>query len=617
MSDRVKILFDPMNREVEVERGMMLLDAIREAGIRIESICGGKGDCGKCKVILNKGEVSSLSTSHKKHLSPQQISEGYRLACQIRVLSDSEFTIPVESRIDRPKILLSMEMVIDRIDPTSKKYLVKLVPFRDYEKLLLHRSIRLENYSGPTPKVDDKAYNKLLSMEQEEPITATLTGTNNYTEIINVESGNRTSLNYGLAIDVGTTTIAILLVDLISGKILGRESGLNRQITYGEELIPRIAFAGEPGGLQKLQLEVVKSINNIADRLTSRGEVKNEEITDVCVGGNTVMNHLLTGMDPTYLGMANVKVSRSSIIRKSGILGIHANPEAYVYCLPNVSRFLGGDAVGDVIASGMYDSDEVSLLVDMGTNGEIIFGNKSWLVSCSCASGPAFEGEGIKFGMRGMHGGIEHVKIDPASFEAEYTVIGDTLPKGICGSGIIDVTAEMFSVGILDFAGKIVKGRTPLVRRGRDGLEYVVVPAEKTAIGRDIVITQHDMDYIMDSKAAACGAITVLMKKLKLSIFDVQNLYLAGAFGAYTDLGNATKLGIFPEFPNAKIRPIGNGSLSGAYAALLSMEKRDKAKAIAENMVYIDLLVDVEFTEKYSEAIYIPGKKEFFPSYSA
>lgn len=616
MGDLVKIFFDPMNREIEVDRGTILLDAIREAGIRIESICGGKGECGKCKVILKKGEVSSLSTSHKKHLSPQQISEGYRLACQIRVLSDSEFTIPVESRIDRPKILLSMEMVIDRIDPASKKYLVKLSPFRDYEQMLLHRSIRLEKYSGPTPKVDDKVYKTLLSMEHEEPVTATLTKTNNYPEIINVESGNRTSSNYGLAIDVGTTTIAVLLVDLISGKVLGKESGLNRQITYGEELIPRIAFAGEPDGLQKLQLEVVKSINDIVDRLTSRVGAKNEEITDVCVGGNTVMNHLLAGMDPTYLSMANVEVSRSPIIRKMRNLGIHANPEAYVYCLPNVSRFLGGDAVGDVIASGMYDSDDVSLLVDMGTNGEIIFGNKSWLVSCSCASGPAFEGEGIKFGMRAMHGGIEHVKIDPESYEAEYTVIGDTLPKGICGSGIIDVAAEMFSVGVLDFAGKIVTGRTPLVRRGRDGLEYVVVPAEKTAIGRDIVITQRDMDYIMDSKAAACGAITVLMKKLKLSIYDVQNLYLAGAFGAYTDLRNATKLGIFPEFPNAKIRPIGNGSLSGAYATLLSVEKRDKAKAIAENMVYIDLLVDVEFTEKYSEAIYIPGKKEFFPSYS-
>jgi len=617
MGNLVKVFFNPMNREIEVERGRLLLDAIREADIRIESICGGKGDCGKCRVILNKGEVSSLSTSQKKHLSPQEISEGYRLACQIRVLGDSEFTIPVESRIDRPKILLSMEMAIDRLDPASKKFLMKVSPFRNYEQMLLHRSVRLEGYSGPVPRMDHKVYEKLLLMEHEEPVTVTLTKTNNYPEIINVESGNRTSSNYGLAIDVGTTTIAILLVDLISGKILGRESGLNRQITYGEELIPRIAFAGDPNGLKKLQMEVVKSINNIVDHLASRIGVENEEIADICAGGNTVMNHLLAGMDPTYLSMANVEVSRKPIITESKAVGIHANPDAYLYCLPNVSRFLGGDAVGDVIASGMYDSDKISLIVDMGTNGEIVFGNKSWLVSCSCASGPAFEGEGIKFGMRAMRGGIEHVKIDSKSFESEYTVTGDTLPKGICGSGIIDLAAEMFSVGILDFAGKIVKSRTPLVRKGRDGLEYVVVPAEKTAIGRDIVITQRDMDYVMDSKAAACGAITVLMKKLKLSIYDVQSLYLAGAFGAYTDLRNATKLGIFPEFPKAKICPIGNGSLSGAYATLLSVENREKARAIAENMVYIDLLVDVEFTERYSEAIYIPGKKEFFPSYSS
>ncbi|MCW3982261.1 MAG: ASKHA domain-containing protein [Candidatus Bathyarchaeota archaeon] len=617
MGNLVKIVFNPMNREIEVERGRLLLDAIREADIRIESICGGKGECGKCRVILNQGDVSSLSTSQKKHLSPQEIAEGYRLACQIRVLGDSEFTIPVESRIDRPKILLSMEMAMDRLDPASKKYLMKVAPFRDYEQMLLHRAVKLEGYAGPTPRMDHQVYDKLLSMEQEEPVTVTLTRTNNYPEIINVESGNRTRSNYGLAIDVGTTTIAILLVDLTSGKVLGRESGLNRQITYGEELIPRIAFAGEPNGLQKLQTEVAQSINDIVDHLTSRIGVENDEIADICAGGNTVMNHLLAGMDPTYLNMANVEVSRRPIILEVKAVGIHANPDAYVYCLPNVSRFLGGDAVGDVIASGMYDSDEISLTVDMGTNGEIIFGNKSWLVSCSCASGPAFEGEGIKFGIRAMRGGIEHVKIDPESFESEYTVIGGTLPKGICGSGIIDLAAEMFSVGILDFAGKIVKGRTPLVRKGRDGLEYVVVPAEKTAIGRDIVITQRDMDYVMDSKAAACGAITVLMKKLKLSIYDVQNLYLAGAFGAYTDLSNATKLGIFPEFPKAKIHPIGNGSLSGAYATLLSVENREKARAIAENMVYIDLLVDVEFTERYSEAIYIPGKKEFFPSYSS
>lgn len=608
----IKIIFNPMDKMVEVKRGTILLDAVREAGIMIRSVCGGHGECGTCKVILNKGDISDISTKYEKWLSPQEISEGYHLACQTRVLSDGEFTIPVESRIFSPKILLSMEMKIDKIDPASKKYLAKPSSFQ-YERGL----IELEGYSGPKPQISEEVYSKLLSMKNEGPITATLTTTNNHPEVINVEPGDGTGSNYGLAIDVGTTTIAMLLVDLMNGKILGRVSGLNRQITYGETLVTRIAYAREPNGLNKLQRGVIESINELVDKLVSDLDVRKEEITDVCAGGNTVMNHLLSGIDPAYLAYTdgNEKVSRAPIIRKSKTLGIRVNPEAYVYCLPNVSRFLGGDAIGDVLASGMYDSDDLSLLVDMGTNGEIIFGNNIWLVSCSCASGPAFEGGGIKFGMRAMRGGIEHVKINPETLEAEYTVIGNTRPKGICGSGIIDAATEMFSVGILDFAGKIVEGKTHLIRRGMSGLEYILVPAEKTTIDRDIVITQRDMDYLMDSKAATCGAVMVLMKKMKISIYDVKNFYLAGAFGAYANLENSTKFGIFPEFPNAEIRPIGNGSISGAYATLLSREKRKQAKEIAERMLYIDLLVDLMFPEEYSASLYIPGNKEYFPSY--
>jgi len=610
----VKIIFNPMDKVVEVEAGTILLDAIREAGINLRSICGGEGECGTCKVILDKGEVSDVSTKYKKWLHPQEVSEGYHLACQTRVLSDCEFTIPVESRIISPKILISAEMIIDRLDTESKKFLVGLLPARGDG----HRPIKLHDYSGPTPKMSSEIYNKLLSTR--EPITATLSMITIPPEIINVESGDRTSSNYGLAIDIGTTTIVALLVDLTSGKILGKASELNKQITYGETLITRIAFSRKAeSGLQKLQQAVAQTINDIVNRLTSSAGIKNEEITSISAGGNTVMNHLLAGIDVDYLWYvdANDKVPRTPIIKKAKELGLNTNPEAYVYCLPNVSRFLGGDAVGDVVACSMHNSGELSLLVDLGTNGEIIFGNKDWLVSCSVASGPAFEGAGVRFGMRAMRGAIEHLKIDPRSIEAEYTVIGNKRPRGICGSGIIDVAAEMFRVGILDFSGKIVESRTPLVREGRDGLEYVIASAEKTAIGRDIVITQRDMDYLMDSKAAACGGIMVLMRKFNLSIYDVKNFYLAGAFGAYTNLENATKLGIFPEFPNAKIRPIGNGSLSGAYATVLSMKKQDIANAIARNMLYIDLLADVMFAETYSESIYIPGPKELFPSSNA
>jgi uncharacterized 2Fe-2S/4Fe-4S cluster protein (DUF4445 family) len=607
----VKIVFNPMDKIVEVERGTILLDAIREAGISIESICGGEGECGTCKVILDKGEVSDVSTKYTKWLHPQEVSAGYHLACQTRVLSDCEFTIPVESRITSPKILIDAEMTIDRLDAETKKYLVELLPARSKGD----RPTRLHGYSGPSPKVSNEIHNKLLLMK--EPITATLSMIAT-PEIINVEPGDRTSSNYGLAIDIGTTTIVALLIDLTSGKILGKASELNKQITYGETLVTRIAFSRKAeNGLRKLQQAVVQTINDLVNRLTSNTGIRNEEITSISAGGNTVMNHLLAGVDVDYLWYvdANDKVLRSPVIKKAKELGLHTNPEVCVYFLPNVSRFLGGDAIGDVVASGMYDSDEISLLVDMGTNGEIIFGNKDWLVSCSVASGPAFEGAGIRFGMRAMRGAIEHVKINSESLEAEYMVIGNKRPRGICGSGVIDAAAEMFQVGVLDFRGKIVAGQTPLVRKGRDGLEYVIVPAEKTAIGRDIVITQRDMDYLLDSKGATLGGIMVLMKKLNFSIYDVKNFYLAGAFGAYTDLRNATKLGIFPEFPNARIRPIGNGSLSGAYATLLSMKKRDDANAIAQNVLYVDLLADVMFTETYSESIYIPGPEELFPSY--
>ncbi len=612
MRDPVRIVFNPMDRVVEVEGGTNLLDAIRKAGINIRSICGGEGECGTCKVILNKGQVSEVSTKHTKWLSPIEISQGYHLACQTRVLSNSEFTIPVESRIASPKILLSAEMSIDKLDPSSKKYLVSLLPVRDAER----HAIRLNGYAGPSPKVSDEIYNKLLLMR--EPSTATLSMMD-IPEVINVEPGNGTGSNYGLAIDVGTTTVVVLLVDLLSGEILGRASELNKQITYGETLTTRIAFSRKAkSGLYKLQQAVVLTINGLVRRLTSSAEIKNEDITSVSAGGNTVMNHLLAGVNVDYLWYvdANDKVPRSPIIKKARDLGLAINSEACVYCLPNVSRFLGGDAVGDVVASGMHNSDENSLLVDMGTNGEIVFGNKDWLISCSVASGPAFEGAGIKYGMRAMHGAIEHVKVSPESFEAEYTVIGDKPPRGICGSGIIDAAAEMFQAGILDFRGKIVEGKTPIVRKGKNGPEYIVAHADKTSIGQDIVITQQDMDYIMDSKAATCGGIMVLLRKFNLSIYDIKNFYLAGAFGAYANLENATKLGIFPEFPNAKIRPIGNGSLSGAYATLLSMKKQDHANTIAQNMLYIDLLADVLFTETYSESIYIPGPKGLFPSYN-
>jgi uncharacterized 2Fe-2S/4Fe-4S cluster protein (DUF4445 family) len=608
----VRVFFQPMNRMVLVSQGTPLLDALRRAGVAIESICGGKGLCRKCKVILTSGTCTISAQPGAHPLPPEDAAHGYCYACQVTLTADAEFTIPVESRIDTPQILLSSEIKIGRIAPAVRRYRVEIslsdgLPFAS-------PSIRLAGYAGERPVMSDAVYQALVTATG--PLVATVSQVSTPPEMIDVapEPGTRRPI-YGLAIDLGTTTVVGCLVKLETGEIVETGSTLNRQITYGEELITRIGYSGLPEGLATMQRAAVDSINTVITQICGAAGLASADILDICVAGNTVMNHLLCGIDPQYLEMANAPVSRMPVIRHARDTGLSSHPAASLYCLPNVSRFVGGDAVGDVIASGMHSSDALSLLIDLGTNGEIILGNRDWMASVSCASGPAFEGAGITAGMRAMRGAIEHVHSGPMTGEISCSVIGNVPPRGICGSGIIDAAVVMFESGALDFAGKLDPGHQR-VRNESGVLEYVLVPSPKTATKRDMVITQQDIDYLMDSKAAACGGIGVLLKKYKLAVADIEHVYLAGAFGAFTDIGNATRFGILPEFPRAAFHPIGNGSLSGAYAALVSRDCRDLAEKVARRMVYIDLLVDTDFMEEYAAALYIPGKKELFPKYS-
>ena len=565
-------------------------------------------------MILDKGKVEKRSLIPDKLLSNEELETGYYLACMVKLLEDCEFTIPTESRIENPKILISAELKIPEIKPAVTKHLLESKPGISSNLLLSYRRLKLKDYKDASPRVPEAIYERINKLE-DDTVTVTVSRTNGFPEVINAENGDTTKRSFGLAIDIGTTTIVAVLVDLLSGEILGRGSGMNKQITYGEDLVTRTAIARTEEGLKKLQKVVVDAINEVVSKIYEETGVDPSEVNETTIGANTVMNHLFAGLESGYLEIANVEVSRDPIIKKAGEIGLNVNPMGYVYCIPNVSRFLGGDAVGDVIASEMHKSEDMSLMVDLGTNGEIIFGNNKWLFSCSCASGPAFEGEGVRHGMRAAIGGIDHVKIDDETKKAQITTIGDAPAKGIVGSGLIDLVAEVFRVGVMDFSGKFVRDM-PFVREGKWGLEYLVVPAKETSIGKDIVLTQADLDYVVDSKAAACGAVTVLMKKLKIDIYQTKNIYLAGAFGTYTDMGNATLLGIFPEFPNGEYHPLGNGSLSGAYATLVSVDKRQEAAEVAKNMVYIDLLVDLEFIDEYSKALYMPGEKEYFPSYT-
>jgi uncharacterized 2Fe-2S/4Fe-4S cluster protein (DUF4445 family) len=390
-------------------------------------------------------------------------------------------------------------------------------------------------------------------------------------------------------------------------------SSLNRQIMYGEELLTRIAYARTPAGPKNLQDAAVESINGVIGRLAGVAHIPVSSIADLCIAGNTVMSYLLLGRDTQKLEQPNPAICRDPVVIRASSLNIESHPDAYIYVLPAVSRFVGGDAVGDSIVSGISTSQDLSLMIDLGTNGEVVLGNADWLASVSCASGPAFEGAGISSGMRAMRGAIDHVRIDPASCTVSFTTIQNDAPRGICGSGIIDAAAAMVSAGILDFTGKLVETK-PGVRSRDGGLEFVLVSRDRTGTGRDICITSQDMIYLMDSKAAVCGAIGVLLKKYRVGVRDVHRVFLAGAFGAFSDIHTLVAFGILPDFTKARVRGIGNGSLAGAMACLLSQDMRNMAHEISRQMVYIDLLVDTDFIEEYTAALHIPGKKEYFLS---
>jgi uncharacterized 2Fe-2S/4Fe-4S cluster protein (DUF4445 family) len=607
MNDHATVSFSPVNRQITVPKGTTVLDAIRRAAILFECICGGKGECNKCKVIFVQGLCDAGSPLSLAGLNAEEIQNHYCRACHTHVLGDCEFIIPVESRIFAPQIL--MNNVNDLLDPAPSVIKYRLLPGNDVEPTASTRSLRLDGYTGTRPHMTKGQHDRLV--RAEGPVTVAITRSRHYPEVIAVEDGDTREQTYGLALDLGTTTVVGVLVNLSNGSICAHASSLNRQITLGEELLTRIHAAKKPEGKATLQRLAVESIKVVIDQLLAAAMTDRSTIYDVCISGNTVMEYLLVGKDCQDLELVNTVISRKPIVIRAHMLGIGVNPEAYVYCLPNVSRFVGGDAVGDVVASGMHSSKVLSLLIDLGTNGEVVLGNADWLASVSCASGPAFEGAGISSGMRAMQGAIESVSIDPIQFTVSVTTVGNFLPRGVCGSGIIDAAAAMVQAGILDFTGKLVVGK-PGVRTGPYGPEYVLVPKDKTATGRDIVITTQDMAYLMDSKAAVLGSIGVLLKKYRIVVGDIKNVYLAGAFGSYANTKNVVRFGIFPDFYNATFHGIGNGSLSGAYAALMSDKKRQTAQDVADKMVYIDLLCEADFIEEYSSAIYIPGKPEYF-----
>ncbi|MFC1856228.1 ASKHA domain-containing protein, partial [Thermodesulfobacteriota bacterium] len=439
-------------------------------------------------------------------------------------------------------------------------------------------------------------------------ITATVVMTRRGAKLINIQEGDKTKENYSIVIDIGTTSVYAEVLNICEATTIAESSDYNSQISYGEDVITRIVYSQKKGGLEKLQDKIVGTINGIIEELITESGIDREDITHLVAAGNTTMTQIFLGIDPKYIREAPYIPVASFIppVRASS-LGINIHNNAYIYTFPIVSSYVGGDITAGVLGSGMFMRDELTLYIDVGTNGEIVLGNKDWLVTTSCSAGPAFEGGGVKFGMRATKGAIEQVRIEPKTGEPMILVIGNVKPKGICGSAMIDVVAELLEVGLLGQNGKFyMDAKTDRVRKGESCYEYVVAWADETQIKQDISINEIDIENLIRTKGAIYSGCLVLLNNVGYTIKDIDKFIIAGGFGRYIDVERGISIGLLPEIETEKFTFIGNGSLLGARLVSLSMETLHDASNIAKMMTNIELSNNKMFMDEYISAMFLP-----------
>jgi uncharacterized 2Fe-2S/4Fe-4S cluster protein (DUF4445 family) len=606
-----RVSFQQEGVEVTVSEGQTVLEACSLAGIDIDAVCGGEGKCGRCKVKLS----GKHSTSQSPLLTPEEAEEGVVLACLTRVEGDLTIEVMPRSRIGRHQILTkSVEELPKAVSPWVSKTYLELPPatvsdnLADFDRLL--RGLARRDLCMP---LDTLKVLPGIVRQDGWKVTATITELDSTNEITRVDPGDTSGSLLGIAVDIGTTTVVVDLVDLRTGKVLATVSDYNRQTSRGEDVIARMMFA-EERGMTELRLLVRQTINLLLDELVKQETkrlgrpVNKGEIAAASVAGNTIMTHFFTGVDTRFIRLEPyVPASYSMPCMKAGELGLSINPAARVMMFPARAGYVGGDVIADVLASGMHRSEKLALLIDVGTNGEIVLGGRDWMTSCSCSAGPAFEGGEVSCGMRAMEGAIEKIRIND-DLSTSYHVIGDTTPVGICGSGLIDLMAELYAKGLVDRKARLQEIESERINRSDTGLEYVV--EKRDMLGpyarSDLVITDSDLQNLMRTKAAIYGACAVLMKKSDEPFDELSSLIIAGGFGYHLDIGRAVLIGMFPDLPTEKYRFIGNGSLGGARAALISAENRREVAKIFDNMTYIELSTDNEFYDEFSSSLFIP-----------
>lgn len=623
-----KITFLPHNVSIEVAPGTTIIQAALDAGVHINASCGGEGVCGKCRVRIEAGEpVGGVS----EKLSAEDLRKGYRLACRSEAAGDLVVRIPVESVVDagilnRPASQRRTARIRDFnlgelkekglfLAPVEKKCLQLPPPsaqdnLPDLSRLIgqlraEHDEHRLEADLAVIRKIPE------ILRESGFQVTTTLVRPvreDGKTRIINVQPGDATGRSYAIAMDIGTTTIYGQLIDLVSGAVLAEHAEFNGQISYGEDVITRIVYAEKPGGLDRIQETVVETINTILTKIVKRAGVDPQDIATITLAGNTTMTQLLLKVEPRHIRRAPY-VPASSLYPplKARELGMKLEEHVTALVYPVVSSYVGGDIVAGVMGSGIYRSEELTLFMDVGTNAEIVIGNRDWLACAACSAGPAFEGGGLQFGMRAAPGAIEDFSLNPATLEPMIATIGRQRPKGICGSGLINMVACMFEMGVIDNRGKFDPDlKTARLRRADGILEFVIAWEKETQIERDITLSEIDIENLIRAKGAIYSGCMTLLTEVGMEIQDIERIVLAGGFGSFVDLDKAMTIGLLPEIDPAKVTYLGNGSLLGARMSSLTNRIRRDVTEVIRKMTNFELSETSSYMDNYIAALFLP-----------
>ncbi len=638
---KYKVIFQPSGRRGEIAQGKTLLEAAQSLGVDIEGLCGKKKVCGKCKVRIEEGyfekdnidsgmsHLSPLTEDEIKHIKPED-GPGIRLACTAEINGDVKVFVPERSRAGKQVVRKAAKELSIPLDPAVRKYNIVLhqptlhdMTTGDYERVLKFLE---EDYGLKGLSFDYMALKDLQDVlrKGEWKISVTVWMDR---EVIKVEPGFVENC-YGLAVDVGTTTVVGYLSDLSTGRVVNTESMMNPQVPYGEDVMSRITYAmSNPDGLEIMQKAILDGLNqiirNVVSEIKDDGPEPGHAIDDLTIVFNTAMHHIFLGLNPEYIGRSPfIPAVQDSLNIKARDIGIRINPAAYIHVLPIEAGFVGADNVGVLIAEEPYNQDEMVLVIDIGTNGELLLGNRDKIYSTSCATGPAFEGAQIKFGMRAAPGAIERVQIDSDTKDPLYKVIGKAdwhthlekvNAKGICGSGIIEVIAEMFKAGIVDKTGRFAKDiTTSRVRKDTDGKpEYVLAWAEETSIGTDITVTQGDVRALQLAKAALYAGAKLMMGKLGITKLD--KVILAGAFGSHISREASLTLGMFPDCSIENVYAVGNAAGDGARMTLLNKSKRIEAHERARWVEFVEIATEPAFEKQFMQAMHFPHMKDVFP----